>query len=158
MLSIYPLSLFSVNKTIASLKTLTHPPLTCDWHAMPYIRIYILYSIKLTRTHGYNISYDPMSSDQRLYFFTAYAFTYIPMIYVHWLSIKYTKYYIRLLWSYVCVFMSVYMHVRVKLTPKGPVNIFSCKYLNMIQFLSFKIVKWLEGCKTLLHNARDNFR
>lgn len=58
----------------------------------------------------------------------------------------------------LCIYERVYMHVRVKLTPKGSVNIFSCKYLNMIQFLSFKIVKWLEGCKTLLHNARDNFR
>lgn len=92
-----------------SLKTLTRPPLSCDWYTMPYTCIYIMYSIKLTR-HEYAISYDSLSPINVSIFL---RLTLLRIIY-RWsmYTIKYTKYYsscgATFVYLYECVYINIY--------------------------------------------------
>jgi len=92
-----------------SLKTLTRPPLTCDWYTMPYTCIYIMYSIKLTR-HEYDFLWL-IVSHQRLNFFYGSRFY---VLHIDDLcTLKYTKYYsscgATFVYLYECVHINVYI-------------------------------------------------
>jgi len=81
---------FNVNKTTVSLKTLTRPLLAYLYALYTYIhhvfdkinKIWIRFRI----THCF-------PSISLFFLRLTYVFTYMSMIYVHWLSVKYTKYY-----------------------------------------------------------------